>query len=223
MMNNSYLPFETKEDIATTLAYDISKILEKSILINDKATLLLSGGNTPKLFLNKLSNIKIDWKKVTVGLVDERMIEVSNKDSNELLIQNELGINNAKEMNFIGMFKEDDLTLYKNTFSTIDVLVLGMGTDGHTASLFPYNEKLEKAYDLNNNEFTISIIPSTAPYERVSLTLKSILSADTIFLHIEGKEKIKVYNEVIKSNDTIKYPIIKVLNSAKKVKVYAHE
>ncbi|MDC0932925.1 6-phosphogluconolactonase [Arcobacteraceae bacterium] len=222
-MNNIYIPFETQEDIATTLAHDISQILEKSILLNDKATLLLSGGNTPKLFLNKLSNIKIDWEKVTVGLVDERIVDISNKDSNEFLIKNELCINNAKVVNFIGMFNKNDLILYKNTFSKIDVLVLGMGTDGHTASLFPYNEKLEKAYDLDNDEFTIFITPSTAPYERISLTLKSILSADAIFLHIEGKEKIKVYNEVIKSNDTLKYPIIKVLNSEKEIKVYAHE
>jgi len=233
MMNNAYKNFTSKQELANAFAIEVETILSKSIKLNNKATLLLSGGNTPKLFLNTLSTKKLDWEKVTIGLVDERCVETSNKDSNEYLIKNELCINDAKKANFIGMFKSSSLkleeqvkecsTVYRNFFQNADVLVLGMGNDGHTASLFPFNEKLELAYNLENPTFCISIKPDTAPYERISLTLDSILKAKNIFLHIEGKEKIEVYNEVIKSDDTLKYPILKVFNSTNSIKVYAHE
>ena len=222
MMNNEYKFFSIKDKIADSLAFEVSQVLEKALKKNGKASLLLSGGNTPLLFLNKLSLCDIDWKNIDIGLVDERCVSIADDASNEKMIREELLINNAQNAKFIGMYKNTYL-LYKNTFSSIDVLILGMGTDGHTASLFPHNEKLPQAYDLNNTDFCISITPTTAPYERISLTLKSILSAENIFLHIEGKNKIKVYNEVIKSNDSMLYPILKVLNSSKTIKVYAHE
>ena len=114
--------------------------------------------------------------------------------------------------------------IYKKELYPFDLVILGMGNDAHTASLFPNNEKLKEAFDLNNEELCISIKPQTAPYERMSLTLKSILSATNIFLHIEGKEKIKVYNEALNSKDIYQTPISAVLNqSFKKVEVYAYE
>jgi len=231
MNNNIYKNFFTKESIAITLANDVANILKESIKKNTRATLLLSGGNTPKLFLNKLSLCDIEWKRVTVGLVDERMVETSHKDSNECMIKKELCKNNASKVNLVGMYEKESLNTieaccsakYKEVFSKIDVLVLGMGVDGHTASLFPFNEKLEKAFDLQNTNFCVSMRPTDAPYTRVSLTLASILRAENIFLHIEGSEKIAVYNEVLKSEESIRYPILKVLNSNNKVKVYTHE
>ena len=231
MMNNIYKRFSTKEEIADTLAYDISNILEKSIEKNGIAKLLLSGGNTPKLFLNKLSTSNLNWKKVIVGLVDERWLESSHKDSNEKMIQKELFINNAKEAKFIGMYQNQNIEisenicsdLYQKYFQHTDVLILGMGIDGHTASLFPYNQKLGLAYDTSNPNFCISITPSDAPHKRMSLTLNSILNSNNIFLHIEGKDKCEVYNKVIKSENSRKYPIIKVLNNTKEIKVYKYE
>jgi len=231
MMNNIYKKFSTAESIAITLAKNVAAILEKSIFTNKTATLLLSGGNTPKLFLNKLSLCDIEWEKVVVGLVDERMVETSNKDSNEYMIRKEFCNNNALKVNIVGMYEDEDLDTiedlcsakYKEIFSKIDVLVLGMGTDGHTASLFPFNQKLEEAFDLQNTNFCIAILPTDAPYKRLSLTLASILRAENIFLHIEGSQKIAVYNDVLKSEESIRYPILKVLNSNNIIKVYAHE
>lgn len=233
MMNNEYINFTTKEKLANTFANEVVSILEKNIASQNSATLLLSGGNTPKMFLNILSTKNLEWEKVTIGLVDERCVKTSNTNSNEYLVKNELCINNAKQANFIGMYRnnESDVEktvvecsdIYKKAFKSIDVIVLGMGTDGHTASLFPFNKKLYTAYDLNNPSFCISIKPDTAPYERISLTLHSILKAKNIFLHLEGKQKIEVYNEVIKSDDTQKYPILKVLNSSNTIKVYTYE
>ena len=215
------------------LADDIIKILEDNISKKDKATLLVSGGNTPKALFEILSKKDIPWAKVIIGLVDERWIEPSKEDSNEFLVNNYLLKNKAKEATFIGMYIPQVNTklgqkicskIYKKELYPFDLVILGMGNDAHTASLFPNNEKLKEAFDLNNEELCISIKPQTAPYERMSLTLKSILSATNIFLHIQGKEKIKVYNEALNSKDIYQTPISAVLNqSFKKVEVYAYE
>ncbi len=229
-MMNDFKEFSSSEELAQNLAQSIALVLDNSIKVNGNATLLVSGGNTPKLFFKKLSNINIDWKKVTIGLVDERWTDNETKDSNELLVKENLLINHAKEARFVGLFVKGISAnsaqticskIYEKEFEKIDVLVLGMGTDGHTASLFPDNERLKEAYDLTNENFCISIEPKTAPYERMSLTLRKILEAKNVILHIEGKEKLEVYNSATKAEDIYKYPVSSVLkHTSKKIEVY---
>ena len=229
-MSNIFKEFESNTQLAKNLASDISLKLQNSIDEKGIATLLLSGGNTPKLFLQELSKIEIDWKNVSVGLVDERWIDSSLEDSNAHLLKENLLINSAKEAKFIGMYldgieakdaEKKCSELYKEEFENIDVLVLGMGADAHTASLFPNNEKLDEAFDLENKNFCININPTTAPYSRMSLTLSAILSAKNIILHIEGEKKLEVYNDILKSDDFHKYPINSVLKQNKKdIEVY---
>jgi 6-phosphogluconolactonase len=114
--------------------------------------------------------------------------------------------------------------IYINELYPFDVIILGMGNDAHTASLFPNNEKLQEAFDLNSEKLCISIKPKTAPYDRMSLNLKAILSAKNIFLHIEGKEKLEVYNRVLKSDDKFEMPILSLLKQEiKQIKVFAYE
>lgn len=228
-MSNNFKEFSSNIELAKNLANDISSILQKSIDEKDRATLLLSGGNTPKLFLQELSKIEIDWEKVTVGLVDERWIDESLEDSNAYLLEKNLLINFAKKAKFVGLYIKDInlkeaqkecSNIYEKEFESIDVLVLGMGNDAHTASLFPNNERLKEAFDLTTESFCININPTTTPYSRMSLTLKSILSAKNIILHIEGVNKLEVYNSVLSSEDFYKYPIISVLKNQKSIEVY---
>ena len=94
-----------------------------------------------------------------------------------------------------------------------------MGEDGHTASLFPNNEKLPFAYDLNNTQPCIHIIPDTAPYHRISLTLSSIINSGKIYLHFEGDKKLEVYNKTMQTKDTFTYPIASVFEQ-KEIEVY---
>lgn len=229
-MMNEFKEFFSSEELAQNLASDIALILKNSIETEGKATLLVSGGNTPKLFFQKLSNINIQWEKVTIGLVDERWVENDSKDRNEVLVKENLLKNLARKAHFIGLYVKGinaesaqsiSSKIYENEFEKVDVLVLGMGIDGHTASLFPNNERLKEAYDLKNENICISIEPTTVPYTRMSLILKKILEAKNIILHIEGKEKLEVYNSAINANDIYKYPISSVLNQTdKKIKVY---
>ena len=236
MMNsNSFLKkFNSKDELVQSLADNICMILENCIKQKGKASLLLSGGNTPKALFEELSSRDILWKNVNIGLVDERWIDISSEDSNENLVKKYLLQNRAKEATFIGMYLEQMNTTYASKICSkiylkelypFDITLLGMGTDAHTASLFPNNEKLKEAYSFDNDKLCINIKPTTAPYERVSLTLKAILNSSYIFLHIEGEEKLKVYCEAIKSNDIYTFPISAILNnqSSKEIEVYAYE
>lgn len=217
--------FKSNDILANSLANRVYSILRDSIQINNRATLLVSGGNTPVLFFEKLSFYGLDWSKVDVGLVDERCVDTKNKDSNENLVKNHLLTNEAKKANFIGMFSKDfsiDVLnkTYEENFAKGDVLVLGMGNDGHTASIFPELDNLNEV--LNSNKFCEITKPKNAPYERITLTLNSILNAKNIFLHIEGQNKIEVFNKALENENV--YPISKILfNDKKTIEVYSYE
>lgn len=233
-MSSIFYNFETKESLVLELSKRIASYLEKSINENGKASLLVSGGSTPKPLFEKLSNIDIAWEKVTISLVDERWVDSNHKDSNELLVKSNLLQNFAQKAKFVGMFINEKKLIesekkaeilcsetYQEKVSPFDVIILGMGADAHTASLFPENERLDEAYNLDNKNLCISIKPTTAPHERMSLTLNAILSARHIILHIEGEEKLKVYEEAISLDDKYKMPIASVLNQEiKEVEVY---
>ncbi|PLY08096.1 MAG: 6-phosphogluconolactonase [Arcobacter sp.] len=229
-MSSIFYNFETKESLVSELSLRIAKALEKSIREKDKASFLVSGGSTPKALFEKLSNIEIQWDKVTIALVDERWVDSNHQDSNELLVKTNLLKNFASKANFVGMYfdetdeekaQEECSKIYLEKVYPFDVIVLGMGGDAHTASLFPENEKLDEAFDMNNKNLCISIKPTTASHSRMSLTLQGILNAKTIILHIEGEEKLKVYKEAISLDDKYKMPIASVLNQdMKDIEVY---
>lgn len=221
--------FKNKEELLEELSSDIVELLQDEIEEKGKASLLVSGGSTPKPLFQKLSNMDIPWEKVIISLVDDRWLEPTHKDSNELLVKENLMQNFASKAKFVGMFIEgktayesdEDCSLtYEDNVFPFDVIILGMGGDSHTASLFPENEKLKEAYDLKNENLCISIKPDTAPYDRMSLTLGAILSAKNIILHIEGEEKLKVYEEALNAKDIFKTPISAVLNNERLIEVY---
>jgi len=228
MMNNiDFNVCNNPNVLVKNLAKEVTDILKEAILEKNSATLLVSGGNTPKLFFQELSKMKLDWRCVTIGLVDERWINPSNSDSNANLVDTFLLQNEAKKAKFVPIYlencdcfssEEKCSQTYKEIFSHSDVLILGMGNDGHTASLFPQSPELKEGLDLKSKKFCISIDPVYAKYSRMSLTLKSILDAKNLFLHLQNKEKLDVYNEALTSEE--RYPISKVLFHAPKLKVY---
>mgnify|MGYP005664108019 CR=1 FL=1 len=229
-MSRSVHAFDRQDDLVEALSQSISKQLQRAIEKKGKASLLVSGGSTPKPLFEKLRHAAIEWDRVSVGLCDERLVSSSHEDSNERFVKTHLLQDNASKAKFIGMYK-DGMSLQeaekscsqklKEELFPFDVIVLGMGKDAHTASLFPENPKLEKAFDLNNKEFCIAVEPKSAPHARLSLTRSAILSASHIYLHFEGKEKGAVYQEVIEGEDMYKMPIRSVLNQdIKEVEVY---
>ena len=225
MMNNkfNYLPrtvnwygSNTRESLAKDLSQSIGQLLSQSINQDGRASLAVSGGRTPVLVFEALSELDLDWSKVDLALVDERWVDASHEDSNELLVRQHLIKNKASEVNFTPIKNnaktiKDGQILCQKSFQKIkqpfDVVVLGMGTDGHTASLFPCAEELNDAMDPNNSEGYVVTSPKTAPYERISLTYKAINSAKNIILHLNGSHKLKVLELAMTHKNAEKMPI----------------
>ena len=229
MKNNNEHFFLEQKELIDTLSSKIIANLEEAILHKGSASLLVSGGSTPKPLFEKLSSFDIPWEKVKIALCDERWIDKNHKDSNEKLVRDSLLVNFAKKAQFVSMYQENiniedaqELCsdIYKKELFPLDVLILGMGNDGHTASLFPNNIKLKESLE-TLNKICICMKPDTAPYERMSLTKTAILSASNIYLHFEGVEKQNVYKKVLEGANSNDMPISAILNQdKKKIEVY---
>ena len=228
MMNehNFQTPKELREVLAKAILKDLANAIEK----RGYATLLLSGGTTPKPLFELLSTTPFAWEKVRIGLCDERWVEPTHKDSNEKLIRDTLLQYEAINAQFVGLYTPDSEGIQaqeecskrvKEKLLPIDVAILGMGDDAHTASLFPRNEKLPQAFDLSNEALCIAITPATAPYERMSLTLFALLHVSHLYLHFEGKNKKAVFDTAMQGDDIYEMPIRAVLHqNLKDIEVY---
>jgi len=221
--------YSEQNTLIGALSEHILEDLQRAINEKGEATLIVSGGSTPKPLFEQLSKTVFAWEKVSVGLCDERWVDPSSQKSNAHLVKKHLLQQEAAKATFIGMYEEgsDIYTAQKvcsqkmQKLAPFDVVILGMGSDAHTASLFPDNEMLEEAFDLKNPNLCIAIESETAPFSRMSLTLRAILRAQNIYIHFEGEEKISVYEEAIAGEDIYKMPIRSVLNQTlKKVEVF---
>jgi len=205
----------SKEELEDALLHDIKLVISEDILKLGKAKILLSGGSTPSGLYRKLSSTQLDWSKVIVGLVDERFVKNSSDFSNEKLVKTCFLINEAKNATFIPMiFSADNeaLNLLKTNesyavFNDASVIILGMGEDGHTASLFPNDSDSTRAMDSEQNIFFTNS-PSN-PTRRITCTPKLLLSSKNIFLMLTGENK----KEVLFSAAKNKLPISHFIGS----------
>ena len=176
----------------------------------------MSGGSTPVALFERMSEMDIPWQDVVITLVDERWVEPTEADSNERLVQDHLLQNKAAAATFIGMKNaaptagageaECEQQLQKAPLP-YDVLILGMGGDGHTASLFPGADKLAAATAMDSGRSCMGLAPLTAPHERMSLTLPAILNSRQIFLHIVGQGKKHVLEKANTDGPAEELPI----------------
>ena len=216
----------SSESLAEDLSHNIVEILKQSIKSDGRASLAVSGGRTPIPLLDALSDLKLDWSSVDLTLVDDRWVESSHEDSNEKLVREYLIKNKAKKINFIPL-KNNNKTakdghkiseeLLQQVKSPFDVVVLGVGSDGHTASLFPCSDELTEGMNLNNPCRLIATSPKTAPYERMSLTAKTIIDSKNIFLHLNGSGKLHTLELAMTNKDAIKMPIYYFLEKGLKI------
>jgi 6-phosphogluconolactonase len=215
IMERSMRLHASKEELEDALLHDIKLVISEDILKLGKAKILLSGGSTPSGLYRKLSSTQLDWSKVIVGLVDERFVKNSSDFSNEKLVKTCFLINEAKNATFIPMiFSADNeaLNLLRTNesyavFSDSSVIILGMGEDGHTASLFPNDSDSNKAMDSEQNIFFTNS-PSN-PTRRITCTPKLLLSSKNIFLMLTGENK----KEVLFSAAKNKLPISHFIES----------
>ena len=208
--------FQSQEDLTARLAEQVLYFLGLGIKENGRASLVVSGGSTPVPLFRQLSSLEFDWKHVQIGLVDERWVAPDQDDSNEYLVRTHLLQNRAAAATFTGMKNSAatphegervcELELQKID-RPFDVLILGMGTDGHTASLFPGCPELLQATNMQSNKICMGMTPVTARHKRMSLTLPILLDSRTIFLHINGEEKKEVLEQALAEGPMETMPI----------------
>ena len=212
--------FEDRTSLVAELAGRIAVLLTAGVEDKGRASLAVSGGSTPLALFEQLSIMDIPWKDIIITLVDERWVEATEPDSNELLVRNRLLQHRAAAASFIGMKNgalnatdgemecERQLQKVPRPF---DVLILGMGGDGHTASLFPGAKKLAAATDMESGRSCMGLAPLTAPHERMSLTLPAILDSRQLVLHIVGQDKKDVLDNALAAGPASDLPIRFVL------------
>lgn len=210
--------FDSQGKLVDVLSKRIVHDLAFAVETKGYATLVVSGGSTPKNLLRALSNIQFSWEKVRVTLVDERWVEPSNANSNQKLVEDYLLQNYASKASFIPL-KNNAMTAKAAQVSLevalhglsheLDVVVLGMGEDAHTASFFPHSHELEFA--LNTHDLCCATTTIVEPKERMTLSRSFLLTAKNLILHIEGKAKKEVFQKAVTSDDTLNMPIISMM------------
>lgn len=162
--------------VADFLIENIKKVLEKK----SRCNIVLPGGNTPAQCLKIVSKNNLPWHKIHWYLGDERCYPLGHEDRNDIMIENNFWslISSPKENNHpipAELGPEEAAIIYSDEIkksSGLDIVLLGMGEDGHTASLFPNNEALQ------SNKIAVAVYNSPkAPDERVSLSIETLKSA----------------------------------------------
>ena len=201
---------ENASETAQQLAEKTAELLQEKIDQNGKASLVVSGGKSPEQFLRKLSGQDIEWRHVSITLADERWVEEDDPASNAAFVRTNLLREKASEAYFLGLKNDAERpaegimeceTALRTHFGEPDVVVLGMGGDGHTASWFPSSDDTAALMDLNNTAWCGAVEHGYPDVPRMSLTWRYISKAERIFLLFSGQEKNSVFTRATEKND----------------------
>ncbi|MEM1047621.1 MAG: 6-phosphogluconolactonase [Pseudomonadota bacterium] len=208
--------FASAETLAESLAERVATGLRAAIDKRGTASLAVSGGSTPALFFAHLCRQELAWDRVTITLVDERWVPETDDRSNAAMVRRSLLRDRAEPATFRALYTGAPTpevavgeleTALSPVIANLDMVILGMGTDGHTASLFPGGDRLRDALDPNGAAL---LSPMNAPgtgEPRITLTVRALQQAHACILHIQGAEKRTVLDQAIATKDPLQYPI----------------
>ncbi|WP_062206860.1 6-phosphogluconolactonase [Aureimonas sp. AU12] len=212
--------YATRGDLAEALAAGVAAVLCGGIATNGSAVLAVSGGSTPKLFLQTLARAEIDWAHVTVCLVDERWVPDTSPRSNAAFLRENF-LQGPAAAAHLELFFEEGVTAeeaepeltrrFGGLARPFDAVILGMGGDGHTASFFPGGDNLARALDLTSHEAVVAMRAPGASEPRVTLTLSRLADARFLALHIEGEEKRQTLDAALADGPAEALPVRAVL------------
>ncbi|RON36542.1 6-phosphogluconolactonase [Pseudomonas brassicacearum] len=207
--------FKSPVLLADGLALNVAKQLSDAIDARGTATLVVSGGRSPVAFFQNLAKQKLDWSKVVVTLADERWVPVEHADSNAGLLKRYLLQGPAAKAQFLSLYsatanlelaaEQADRLLAE--LPPIDVLILGMGDDGHTASLFPNSPNLADALKADGTRRCYPMLAPTVPRQRLTMSRALLASAKTTVLSISGQSKLTTLSAALAGDDVAAMPI----------------
>ncbi|RDE09985.1 6-phosphogluconolactonase [Pelagibacterium lacus] len=213
--------FSNKDKLAEALADAVLDALNAGLDERGRAVLAVSGGSTPKRFFEVLAaRDDVDWENVIITLVDERWVDESSDRSNAALVKDHLLAGPAAVAQFVPLYaggETPDAEAIARTNARLaelprpfDVVILGMGNDGHTASFFPGGDTLEAA--LGDDGPALAIRAPGAGEPRVTLTLPRVLDTRALYLHIEGDEKARTLDKALETGPVADMPVRAVLS-----------
>jgi 6-phosphogluconolactonase len=211
--------FDNAGTLDAALADDLATALRDAAAACGRASLALSGGKTPLGMISQLAQRELPWAQLGVTLADDRWLPDTHVDSNAGLLKRHLLQGPAAVAQWAPLVPADangtpEVGAGETALSTLnwplDVCVLGMGNDGHTASLFPCAAETIAALDPTCPVRLAVVHPTTAPYARISLTLPAVCAAKKIVLHIVGQQKLDVLRAALAAGHL---PIARVLGA----------
>lgn len=221
--------FNSREALFDALTGYCRDTLNHAINSHGKAGFFVSGGSTPAPLYERLSHSDLAWQNVNVALVDERWVANDSDSSNERLIRNTLLTNNAADAHFIAMKNrassaKEGLMQTTDAYLTMDsqwdLSILGMGNDGHTASIFPYCDGLPQAIDPQSSTLLSAIMAQKSAVtgdnlERMTLTLAGLMKSRHLVLLLTGQEKLDVFRQAQANQDLSLMPVSALLQQTK--------
>lgn len=200
-------------------------LLSDDIANTGEASFVVPGGTTPAPVFKKLSLMDLPWNKISVAPSDERWIAVNHEQSNQYLLEQTLLINNASTAQLVGLKNGEptpvegealtarNMQKLKQPFS---VTVVGMGNDGHFASLFPGTPQIEQALDLNQQKRCIGIDARDCPVagdytQRMSMTMATLIDSNLVIVLITGQQKLDVIRQAAEHKENFDLPVSALL------------
>ena len=223
MIEAEWWDYDSVEEMADAVTGDIGFIIESALDARGEALIALPGGKTPLPIFRKLAEAKLNWKKVTIVPTDERLVPMSDEKSNVRAIAQAFLPTGARVFP-IGT-EIADYKLAGNSANAkladlkfpLDLAWLGVGADGHTASIFA-GPDLDEALNAPKGRNAVGVmpdpLPADAPVPRVTLTRSAILSARTVLITVTGAEKKELLEGAIADGQSSKLPIGRVLAEA---------
>ena len=218
MIEVEWWEYDDAAEMAEAVAGDAQFLIESALDARGDAVVALPGGKTPLPALELLKAAKLKWKSVTILPTDDRLVPVSDAQSNVRMLAERFLPLGARVLPLTGgdlpvaeAGKAADARLQAIHWP-LDLVWLGVGADGHAASIFP-GADLEAALTAPHRAVGVTPdpLPAEAPFARVTLTKAAILSARSVLISVSGKEKRKVLEKALKEGAGSSYPIGRIL------------
>lgn len=226
MIEAEWWDYDDAGELAAAVASDVAFIIGQALEARGDAVIALPGGTSPVAIFERLAKAKLNWRRVTIVPGDDRIVEVSDPLSNVATLARHFMPLGARVVPLVSAAAPDyraagaaaDARL-ADLHWPLDLVWLGMGTDGHTASIFP-GPDLDDALNAPSGRRAVGVMPDPlppeAPVARVTLTRSAIASAKTLLMTVTGDAKRAVLERAIEEGDSSRYPVGRVLAAADK-------